>query len=260
MLDVPTPPGFTSSLTPCRGQEIYALKSVVFDSSRPVMLLVHGAIVSRRYMIPTAQELAPYFNVLVPDLPGHGYSTKPDDAPDVGEQAENLAAWLKELKLSRVHLLANSYGCQIVMELSLRYPEMVESLTLVATVADPEAPTIFEQLMRLLFDGFFERPSLPWLVWRDIFDLGFKRAYQNARYMLDYPLEQKAALIEKPTLVVRGELDPLVSQSWAENIASKISGARFEFIPGAPHGIVYCNAQRLKDIVVRFTGVTEGGA
>ncbi|WP_225880387.1 alpha/beta fold hydrolase [Anabaenopsis elenkinii] len=36
----------------------------------PVVILVHGLVVSGSYMIPTAELLAPDYRVYVPDFPG----------------------------------------------------------------------------------------------------------------------------------------------------------------------------------------------
>lgn len=252
ILDVPTPDGFTSYVKPALDHSIYALKSKNESANKAHMVLVHGAIVSRRYMIPTAIELQKSFNVIVPDLPGHGLSSKPANALTVEQQADALRDWLRHNNIERTHLLANSYGCQIVMEIALRYPEVVESLTLVATVADPAAPTIFEQAIRLIFDGLFERPSLPFLVMRDMYDLGWKRAFQTAQYMMDYPLKERAERILTKSLVVRGGKDPLVSEKWAEVIAASLPTGKFVFIPEAPHGVVYCNADRLSELVNQF--------
>jgi len=43
----------------------------------PAMVLVHGLVVSSRYMVPTAERLSPHHPVYVPDLPGFGKSDKP---------------------------------------------------------------------------------------------------------------------------------------------------------------------------------------
>lgn len=43
----------------------------------PVVILVHGVVVSSSYMMPTAELLAPNYRVYAPDLPGYGKSDKP---------------------------------------------------------------------------------------------------------------------------------------------------------------------------------------
>ena len=47
------------------------------DRRRPIVILVHGMVISSRYMVPTAERLAPFANVYAVDLPGYGKSYKP---------------------------------------------------------------------------------------------------------------------------------------------------------------------------------------
>jgi 2-hydroxy-6-oxonona-2,4-dienedioate hydrolase len=49
--------------------------SLLKDS--PALILVHGLVVSSRYMVPIAELLSAHYRVYVPDLPGFGKSGKP---------------------------------------------------------------------------------------------------------------------------------------------------------------------------------------
>jgi pimeloyl-ACP methyl ester carboxylesterase len=63
------------------------------------------------------------------DLPGEPvYST--------GQLADDAAALLKHLKIARVHVVGASMGGTIAMELALRQPRLVRSLTLACTWAE----------------------------------------------------------------------------------------------------------------------------
>src|SRR4051812_29858976 len=48
---------------------------------RPPVVLVHGLVISSRYMVPLARALAPDFPVYAPDLPGFGESGGPPPTP-----------------------------------------------------------------------------------------------------------------------------------------------------------------------------------
>jgi pimeloyl-ACP methyl ester carboxylesterase len=45
--------------------------------------VVHGLVVSSRYIVPTAERLAPHYQVFVPNLPGFGRSKSPPRVLDV---------------------------------------------------------------------------------------------------------------------------------------------------------------------------------
>lgn len=57
----------------------------------PVVILVHGLIISSLYMLPTLRRLARFVRVYAPDLPGYGRSSKLRHAPTVSELADFLA-------------------------------------------------------------------------------------------------------------------------------------------------------------------------
>ena len=87
----------------------------------PAVVLVHGLVVSARYMIPAMKRLALRHRGYAPDLPGFGKSGKPAHVPGVPGLSDALACWMRKLGLSRTALVGNSMGCQIIAELAARY-------------------------------------------------------------------------------------------------------------------------------------------
>lgn len=81
------------------------------------MVLVHGLVVSSRYMVPTLERLAPYHRVYAPDLPGFGKSDKPPRVLNVAELSDSLVAWMEKIGLKSAALVGNSFGCQIIADL-----------------------------------------------------------------------------------------------------------------------------------------------
>src|SRR6476620_7295459 len=67
-------------------------------------VLVHGLVVSSRYMIPLAERLAERAQVYAPDLPGFGRSDHPDRPLDIAGLADALAGWMRAASISRAAL------------------------------------------------------------------------------------------------------------------------------------------------------------
>jgi 2-hydroxy-6-oxonona-2,4-dienedioate hydrolase len=63
-------------------------------SNKPVIILIHGLVVSCRYLLPTARQLAHEYAEYVPDFPGYGWSSKPRHTLNMEELADVLAAWM----------------------------------------------------------------------------------------------------------------------------------------------------------------------
>jgi 2-hydroxy-6-oxonona-2,4-dienedioate hydrolase len=207
-------------------------------AGRPAVVLVHGFVHAGGYMLPTAKHLRDDFQTFAPDLPGFGDSAGPRRALDVAGLGEALAAWLAAVGLERVALLGNSFGCQVAVECVLRSPGRVSHLILQGPTTDPAARTPFGQLREWFRNARYEPPISRNMV-RDYWKAGLLRAAATARYLLRDAIEDKLPRIRVPTLVVRGEHDPLVPQAWAEEVVRLLPDGRLVLIPGAAHTVVY---------------------
>jgi 2-hydroxy-6-oxonona-2,4-dienedioate hydrolase len=211
----------------------------------PPVILVHGLGVSSRYMIPLAERLASHWRVYAPDLPGFGRSDKPRRPLNIHELADALAGWMGENKLESATLLANSIGCQIVVELAISRPQLVERIILVSPTVDRLARTISRQFFRLLLDIPREPLGLLFIALVDYLKAGLGRAAQTFGYALQDRVEDKLPHVHQQTLVVRGARDPLVSQGWVEEVNRLLPEGRLVVIPGAAHGVNYNSPEQL---------------
>lgn len=216
------------------------------------LVMVHGALVSRRYLMPTAELLAGGLRVYIPDLAGHGGSTKVKHALSVCEQAEVLFAWMTNMGFSRVNLLGHSYGSEIVGEFAARYPQMVNKLVLASPAADPYVKSLVMQFGRLFLDGFLENPKMPFVLLRDLFDMGIGRAFETAHEMMVYQLRDTLPRITARTLVIRGSRDFLVSQKWVEEIAATIADSKLEIVENGPHNINFSTPEKFAPALLEF--------
>lgn len=202
------------------------------------LVLVHGLGVSGRYFLPLVRELSEFESV-VPDLRRH---------TTVEEQAEAL----REVVGSRAPLLGNSMGCQVIAELAVRAPELVERAVFVGPTVDRRKRTYTRQAARLLVDAFREPPSLLPIVVRDYLSTGPIRFARMARSAVDDALEREVPRMRCPLLVVRGDRDPLCPQDWAEELARLARHGRSEVIRGAAHATHYSHPGELAALVRRF--------
>ena len=147
--------------------------------------------VSADYMLPTLVRLAPDFNVWAPELPGFGKSDKPAHVLDIHELADILADWVRVIDIPSAVFLGNSLGCQVIVDLAVRYPQLVDAAVLVGPTVDTSGHTMIQQLWRGLRDLVHE----PWSLWRilarDYLRTGTRRMYRTFRFALqDDRLEQ----------------------------------------------------------------------
>ncbi|HEY5374716.1 MAG TPA: alpha/beta fold hydrolase, partial [Polyangiaceae bacterium] len=101
-------------------------------SDAPPLVLLHGLNNSCLSWSRVAPLLATDRRVLMPDLPGHGQSERPNVAYDLEWYALLIAGWLEALGLEQVDIVGHSFGGGIAQMLLLRCPERVRRLVLVA--------------------------------------------------------------------------------------------------------------------------------
>ncbi|MFL5827639.1 MAG: alpha/beta fold hydrolase [Thermoleophilaceae bacterium] len=97
----------------------------------PPVILIHGLGGTKASFLPTVAALAEDHRVIALDLPGFGDSDKPLGAPyDAPWFARSVVALMDALKIERAHVIGNSMGGRVALELGMSYPERVEKLVL----------------------------------------------------------------------------------------------------------------------------------
>ncbi|MEK0081622.1 alpha/beta fold hydrolase [Benzoatithermus flavus] len=245
--------GLGSLRTPVGGHEIFARVSTrPAPPGRVPVVLVHGLVVSSRYMVPLARALAPDFPVYAPDLPGFGESSKPARPLDVPELARALLAWMRALGLLPAALVGNSFGCQIIAELAARHPEAVDRLVLQGPTMDAAARSLWVQIWRALRNGRREPAALGRLSRIDYAKAGLPRAVATMRAMIRDRIEDKLPRIGAPTLVVAGSRDPVTPPPWAEKVARLLPDGTLAVIEGGTHTLNYTEPERLAALIEAF--------
>jgi pimeloyl-ACP methyl ester carboxylesterase len=107
--------------------------SILEAGAGPPVLAVHGLGGTKGSFLPTVAALAPRFRVIAVDLPGFGDSDKPIGAAyDARFFARSGIDLLDALGLDRVHLIGNSLGGRVALEIALRHPGRAGRLGLLA--------------------------------------------------------------------------------------------------------------------------------
>ena len=224
----------------------------------PPVILVHGLGVSSRHMIPLALHLSPWFRTIAPDLPGYGRSPKPWHVLNVVELADVLERFMARERIDEAILVSLSFGCQIVVELAARKPESVTAAVLVGPTIDVDARSAPAQVARLLLDGTREPLGLMPVIFQDYTAFGLRRGFVTLMHALEHDVVDKLPRMTSPTLVVKGENDPIVPDTWARHIVDLLPNGSFAVIEGAAHAANFSHPAELTDLVREF--VAQGSS
>jgi pimeloyl-ACP methyl ester carboxylesterase len=109
-----------------------SLSTIEAGSGEPV-ILVHGLGATKASFLPTIDALAHAHRAIAIDLPGFGDSDKPlFGAYDPPFFAKAVTALLDAHQLDSAHIVGNSMGGRVALELGLSHPNRVRRLVLLA--------------------------------------------------------------------------------------------------------------------------------
>jgi pimeloyl-ACP methyl ester carboxylesterase len=235
-----------SEFTLAAGTRVHA--AVLGPADAPDVVCVHGLGCSHRYFLPFARSLAPAARVVAPDLPGFGRTKGPANALDVRSLSRALADWLRGTGRKGAVLVANSTGCQVVVDMAVHAPDLLGPVVLNGPTIDRHARTAARQGARLLMNGRLEPPSLLVIIASDYLRCGLRRYLATVAHKLADPIERKLPLVTSPAIVVRGERDPIVPHEWAREVAELLPFGRLVEVPRAAHTLNYSAPDELAQI------------
>jgi pimeloyl-ACP methyl ester carboxylesterase len=101
-------------------------------SGKPLILL-HGGTVSSNMWLPFLPAFVLYFRVIAPDSRGHGKTNNPSGKLSYHLMADDIAAFIKALGLTKPLVFGYSDGGQVALEIGMRYPTLTGGIILGAT-------------------------------------------------------------------------------------------------------------------------------
>jgi pimeloyl-ACP methyl ester carboxylesterase len=108
------------------------LSTMEAGTGEPV-IMIHGLGATKASFLPTIAALAPTYRTVAVDLPGFGDSDKPlTGSYDARFFARAMIALLDALDLDRAHVIGNSMGGRVGIELGLGFPDRIGRLALLA--------------------------------------------------------------------------------------------------------------------------------
>lgn len=108
------------------GQRVYYERQ---GAGKPLLLL-HGWGGKIESWLPVIRDFSASREVIAVDFPGFGRSPEPIEPWSVTEYMELTAAFLRQLKLESVDIIAHSFGGRVAILLSATYPELTGKLVL----------------------------------------------------------------------------------------------------------------------------------
>ena len=113
----------------------------------PPLLLLHFFGGCAQNWQPYTEQLAQHYQLIIPDLRGHGRSTNPTGQFTHRQAALDIFALLDELEIERIKAVGMSSGGMTLLHMATQQPERVESMVLIGATSHfpPSARAIMQR-------------------------------------------------------------------------------------------------------------------
>ncbi len=240
----------------------------------PHLILIEGLGVATWLWEKQVPEFSRHFTTVVYDNRGAGKSDKPAGPYSIKLMADDLAALMDTLAISRAHILGVSMGGFIAQDFTLRYPEKVERLVLVSTSAGgaDHVPMSQETLAALFATDSDPRQHIRnrlALAYSEAFmartdeiehliDLRLQNPQPQHAYMAQatagtqFDLSEQVKEIHAPTLILAADQDLLVPVANARTLHNKIPDSELKIYPNLGHQFFVEQPEPFNHDVIEF--------
>src|SRR3954469_18673859 len=226
------------------------------------VILIHGLGSNKTSFYETVSALTPQHTVHAIDLPGFGSSSKPLRAPyDAPWFARSVTRFMDAMGIERAHLVGNSLGGRVAIDVGLREPGRVQSLSLLCPsmawrrrrhfiplvkMLRPELAaiphTFGNALVRQQFWSMFSRPERIHPSAADVAIEEFLRTYRSVNARVAFHASARHIYLEEPngptgfytrlrdleppSMFVWGDEDPLVPLAFSRYVGDAVPSAQ----------------------------------
>jgi pimeloyl-ACP methyl ester carboxylesterase len=235
----------------------------VGEGALPPVVLLHGLNNSCLSWSRVAPLLAASRRVLMPDLPGHGQSGRPNAGYELDWHARIIAHWLAAIGVENADIVGHSFGGGVAQMLLLECPERIRRVVLVAAgglgkgvgwwlrlASLPHVVEYFGQPFMALGTWLALRGAGDGITHEDIAELsrlnaqaGSARAFaRSVRDVIGWRGQRRNFFLRAheiktlpPLLVLWGDRDVLIPIEQGRAFASSIEGVVFQTFAGCGH-------------------------
>lgn len=228
-------------------------------SGEETVVFSHGLLMSGDMFAEQVRALSEAYRCIAYDHRGQARSEITKSGYDMDSLTADAAALIRELGCAPCHFAGLSMGGFVGLRLAIRQPELLKSLILMDTTADPEPEEnrgpyrklafigrwlgfrpVIGKLMNIMFSQTFLKNQAKSAVrerWRrHLLGLNRPGTSRAAHGVIDRQgVYDELGSINTPTLILVGEEDVATVPMKSERMHSAITGSRLVRIPRAGH-------------------------
>ncbi|MCX8014154.1 MAG: alpha/beta hydrolase [Rectinema sp.] len=229
------------------------------------ILYVHGNTGSARWWSKVMD--IPGCRTIAIDMPNFGASSSMEGVADIFAYAGVITGFMESMGLRAAVLVGHSLGGCVAQALAITHPELVRALILVDSGAPSGLLTpkerhpiielmrtnraVLEQALRAVVPTLKDEAFFQSLV-DDATKMAPHAWIGHAEALSKFDIRGRTRIYEGPVLVLRGTLDPIITQEMAAETAAAYPHSILEVLEGVGHSVIVEQPERFMEILGRF--------
>jgi pimeloyl-ACP methyl ester carboxylesterase len=231
-----------------RYKNYYIHHAVVGDSSKPLLLIVHGAPGAwySSMLLLDNPDLQKNFHMVSVDRIGFGKSNYGVSEPSLQMHVKYLEKIVKKYnKGGKIYIMGSSYGAPIAASFAMQHSDLVEELYLVSPVIDPSTEKVF-------WFSYIGKLGLVANFLPEYLNVAGDEKFAHRRQLKR--LRAHWSEITCKTYVFMGKKDwmaDLANLDFARKMLVNAKAPQFYLLENTGHGIIYQHPELLVSILLK---------
>ena len=204
----------------------------IYGKGKPLFLL-HGYTLSSKSWRPYVNDFDKEYEVYLIDLTGHGKSEAFKENLSIKSVAEDLNVLVQYLKLDKIKAIGFSFGGDVLYQLALLDPTLIESMITIGAVGTWTINDFPEYQKAFTFEN---RDNFPWLLTNHGTDYKIKVLMEQFNNYTVKLTNEELQTIKPEVLIMIGDDDEGMNLEEVARVRKNLPNSDLWILPNVAHG------------------------
>lgn len=204
----------------------------IYGEGKPLFLL-HGYTLSSKSWLEYVNDFDKEYEVYLIDLTGHGKSETFKKDLSIKSVAADLNSLVEYLKLDKIKAIGFSFGGDVLYQLALINPSLIESMITIGAVGSWTVDDFPEYKKAFKFEN---RSDFPWLTKYHITDEKIKSLMDQFKNYIVHITNEELQTIKPEVLIMLGDDDEGMNLEEVVRVRKHLPNSDLWILPNVSHG------------------------
>ena len=200
----------------------------------PPLIMLHGYTLSSRMWVPFLEDFQQDYEVYIIDLTGHGKSDGFTEDLSIRSVAKDLDALLHYLQLDSVKAIGFSYGGDVLFQLAILHPDLLESMITIGAVGTWDVHNHQNYLKAFTFEN---KDNFPWMTAYHSNESQIRALFEQFKNYTVRVSDEELQNISTDVLLLFGDDDEGVQLSEAFRARQLLPNSDLWILPNQAHSV-----------------------